>query len=73
MQIKKTEELVVDITDHKVGRIQRKRGVFNFIGEISRVLFGKMDDEDATYYNQQIKHFKENSDDMTKLLSSNSL
>jgi uncharacterized phage infection (PIP) family protein YhgE len=27
-----------------------------------------MDDEDARYYNEQIKHFEENSDDLTKLL-----
>jgi hypothetical protein len=27
-----------------------------------------MDDEDARYYNEQNKHFEENSDDMTKLL-----
>ncbi|KDR06843.1 hypothetical protein L798_03895 [Zootermopsis nevadensis] len=27
-----------------------------------------MDNDDAQYYNEQIKHFEENSDDMTKLL-----
>jgi hypothetical protein len=27
-----------------------------------------MDDEDASYYNEQIKHFEENSNDMTNLL-----
>jgi hypothetical protein len=68
MQIRRTEKLVIDITDNKVGKIRRKRGVFNFVGEISKVLFGTMDNEDATYYYQQIKHFEENSEDMTKLL-----
>jgi hypothetical protein len=27
-----------------------------------------MDDEDAKYYNEQIKHFEENVDDIPKLL-----
>ena len=67
-QIKKTEYLIFDVTDHRLKNTRRRRGVFNFIGEISKVLFGTLDNEDATYYNEQIKHFEENSDDMTKLL-----
>jgi hypothetical protein len=31
-------------------RITFMRGVFNFIGGISKVLFGTMDIEDASYY-----------------------
>jgi hypothetical protein len=27
-----------------------------------------MDNDDAKYYNEQIRHFEENSDDITKLL-----
>jgi hypothetical protein len=45
-----------------------KGGAFNFSGEVNKVLFGTMDDEDAKYYNEQIKHFEKNSDDITKLL-----
>jgi hypothetical protein len=36
------------------------RGAFNFIGEVSKILFGTMD-EDAQYYNEQIRHFEETS------------
>jgi hypothetical protein len=68
MQIKKTEGLIMDITDHPSEPTRRKRGVFNFVGEISKILFGTMDDEDAGYYNEQIERFEENSDDITKLL-----
>lgn len=68
LQIKKTEDIIFDITDHKTGKVRTKRGVFNFIGEISKVLFGTMDNEDAQYYNEQIKHFEENSEDITTLL-----
>jgi len=42
--------------------------VFNFIGEVSKILFGTMDDDDAQYYNEQIKHFEQNSGRTTDLL-----
>jgi hypothetical protein len=72
-QIKKIEELLLDITEHKVGRTQTKRGIFNFIGEISKILFSTMDNDDAEYYNEQIKQFEENLEDITKLLNNNFL
>jgi hypothetical protein len=67
-QVKRTENLITDISDHKLNKIRKRRGVFNFIGEISKILFGTMDNDDAKYYNEQIKHFEENSDDITKLM-----
>jgi hypothetical protein len=67
-QVKRTESLIIDVADHRHRNTRRRRGVFNFIGKISKVLFGTLDNEDAAYYNEQIKHFEENSDDMTKLL-----
>jgi hypothetical protein len=36
--------------------------------EINKVLFGTLGNEDAKYYNEQIEHFEENSDDITKLM-----
>jgi hypothetical protein len=36
----------------------------NFIGELSKILFGTLDEEDAHYYNEQMKLFEQNSDDM---------
>jgi hypothetical protein len=68
MQIKKTEGLILDITDPQSNQTRRMRGIFNFVGEISKILFGTMDDEDARYYNEQIERFEENSDDITELL-----
>ena len=44
------------------------RGAFNFYGGVSKILFGTMDDEDAQYYNEQIRHFEENSESMTNLM-----
>jgi hypothetical protein len=63
-----TEKLLLDITDHKYSRKRVRRGVFNFIGEVSKILFGTMDDDDAKYYNEQIRRFEESSDSMTNLL-----
>jgi hypothetical protein len=48
--------------------VRIKRGIFNFIGEISKILFGTLDNEDAVYYNEQIKQSEENSEDISKLL-----
>jgi len=35
-----------------------KRGVFNFIGGIRKILFGTMDNGDAFYYAQKISSFE---------------
>ena len=37
---------------------REKRGVFNFIGGISKILFGVMDSEDANYYTNKISIWK---------------
>ena len=67
-QLTKTESLLKEITGQETGGKRKKRGVFNFIGELSKILFGTMDDDDAKYYNDQIKLFEQNSEDMNTLL-----
>jgi len=37
-----------------------KRGVFNFIGGISKILFGTLDNRDANYPSDKIKFKKKN-------------
>jgi IMP cyclohydrolase len=37
---------------------REKRGIFNFIGGISKILFGTMDFEDANYYTDKISSLK---------------
>jgi len=41
--------------------------VFNFIGEVNKILFGTMDNDDAQYYNEQIKRSEQNSGSLTDL------
>ena len=38
------------------------------MGEISKVLFGTLDKNDADYYDEQIRNFERNSEDTTDLL-----
>jgi hypothetical protein len=39
-----------------------RRGILNFVGEISEVLFGTLDENDVVYYDEQIRRFERNSD-----------
>ena len=43
--------------------------MFHFIGELSKILFGAMDEDDSNYYNEQIKLFEQNSEDTNTLLN----
>ena len=45
-----------------------KRGDINFIGEISKALFGTLDEKDAEYYDEKIRKFEADSDNTTELL-----
>jgi hypothetical protein len=67
-QLAKTEGLLKEITGQETGNKRKKRGVFNFIGKLSKILFWTMDDDDAKYYNDQIKLFEQNSEDTNTLL-----
>lgn len=55
-EIDKLADRVTDIL-HLAGirkEIRNKRGLFDFIGEISKTLFGTLSDNDATYYNKEL-------------------
>jgi hypothetical protein len=46
---------------------REKRRVFNFIGGISKILFGTMDSQDASYYTDKISHLENKQLDFLKL------
>src|SRR5215475_4980545 len=48
-QIRKTRQLLFDIVQTKDESRRQTRGLFNFVGKISKALFGTMDDEDAQF------------------------
>jgi len=70
-QIRELEDLkllVRQLTRNKdEERVRFKRGVFNFIGGISKILFGTMDNEDATYYAEKISNLEKEQIDFLKL------
>jgi hypothetical protein len=66
-ELTRAESLVRDITGQQMGN-RKKRGVFNFIGELSKIIFGTLDEDDAKFYNDQIKLFERDSEDVTALL-----
>ena len=67
-QLTKTEGLLKEITGQETGGKRKKRGVSNFIGKLSKILFGTMDEDDAKYYNERNKLFEQNSECTNTLL-----
>ncbi|XP_067207020.1 uncharacterized protein [Linepithema humile] len=51
--------------DKRSARVER--GVFDFVGQIEKVLFGTLDSSDANYYNKQIDLAYNNSKELTNL------
>jgi hypothetical protein len=60
--------VLTDIIGTKTWESRRRRGILNFVGEISKVLFGTLDENDAEYYDEKIRYFESNSEDTTELL-----
>ena len=52
----------------KYENFRSRHGILNFVGEISKVLFGTLDENNADYYDEQIRNFERNSEDTTDLL-----
>ena len=67
-QARETEQLIAKIVGRDDDKHRRKRGLFDFIGKVSKALFGTLDGDDAQYYNEQIEHFERNSSSLTHLL-----
>jgi len=61
--------LVGQLTKNEDDPIQSryKRGVFNFIGGISKILFGTLDNEDANYYSDKISSLEKEQMDFLRL------
>jgi hypothetical protein len=71
-QIREVENmklLVKQLTriDDEAIQLRFKRGVFNFIGGISKILFGTMDSEEASYYTDKISELEKEQADVFKL------
>lgn len=67
-QVRESERLIASMAGRRDMESRKKRGLFDFVGKVSKVLFGTMDEDDAQYYNDQIEHFERSSDSLTHLL-----
>jgi hypothetical protein len=67
-QVRFSERLISEIVEPDNGHRRMKRGVLNFVGKVSKILFGTMDEDDTKYYNDHIEHFEQTSDSLTHLL-----
>jgi hypothetical protein len=71
-QIKEVENLKLLVrqltrVDDERENLRFKRRVFNFIGGISKIPFGTMDSEDASYYAEKISNLEKEQTDFLKL------
>jgi len=65
-QITTTRQLLFDIVQTKDENRRQTRELLNFVGKISKALFGTMDDEDAQFYHDQIEHFEQGTTTLTQ-------
>jgi hypothetical protein len=67
-QIRNTQKLLSDIVQKGEDNTIYKRVLFNFVGKISKTLYGTTDDDDAQYYHDQRGRFEQGSTVLTQLL-----
>ena len=67
-QIRNTQKLLFDIVQESEKDKRQRRGLFNFVGKVSKSLFGTMDDDDAQFYHDHIEHLEQGSVTLTQLL-----
>jgi hypothetical protein len=66
--LRSSERVLTDTVGKQYEVSRLRRGILNFVGEISKVLIGPLDEIDADYYDEQIRNFERNSEDTTDLL-----
>jgi hypothetical protein len=58
-EVQELKELVRELTRvEEKAPFRFKRGVFNFVGGISKILFGTMDSNDASYYAEKVSELE---------------
>lgn len=63
-KLKETRSLIHQLTRTEQ---RQKRGALNFVGEISKILFGTLDEADAMYYKTHIDEMESRSERLLKL------
>ena len=65
--ISNKRQLVYQLARNQESPLRMKRGALNFIGELSKVLFGTMDEADAKYYTEKINRLEMEQTGILKL------
>jgi hypothetical protein len=66
--IKTTSQLLLEIVQVKSENRRQARGLFNFVGKITKTLFGTLDEDDAQMYHEHIEHLKQGTTTLTQLM-----
>ena len=66
-EIKNLQRLLVSTVQRGEENGRFRRGLFNFVGKVSKTLFGTMDDDDAQFYHEQIERFEQGTTTLTQL------
>jgi hypothetical protein len=66
-RLKGVRDLAHQLTRTEASLVRRKRGLFNFIGQISRSLFGTMDSDDEEFFSHKITQLEGDQADLIKL------
>jgi hypothetical protein len=66
-KLKGMRNLAHQLTRTETSLVRKKRGLFNFIGQISHSLFGILDSDDEEFFNQKISQLEGDQSDMIKL------
>ena len=66
--IKTTRQLLLEIVQVKNENSRQARGLFNFVGKVSKTLFGTLDDDDAQLYHEHIERLEQGTTTLTQLM-----
>lgn len=67
-EVNQAKDLISQLVVHEAYENNRnKRGILNFVGEIAKVLFGTLDNDDAKLYQSKIEEIERNEKQMLEL------
>lgn len=66
-QVENLKNIVADYTESEPGR-RRKRAVLEFVGKITKILFGTLDSDDANYYTTKINELEQEQRDFIRII-----
>ena len=66
-EIENTKLLIGQLVRKQESPLRARRGLFDFVGEVTKILFGVMDEDDAKYYTEKINKLEDEQSGILKL------